>query len=101
MSANPNENIRVARLTRKEKLRAKDQPLESRQQEEEEKGDDGLDLIEEVDVLGKCNPDWQEQTLDKKRTWKEKQSAMDTLNQDLNLPKVKAGDSSGVVRVVK
>jgi hypothetical protein len=52
-------------------------------------------------VLGKCNPDWQEQTLDKKRTWKEKQYAMDTLNQDLNLPKVKAGDPSGVVRVVK
>jgi len=97
MIANSNENVRVARLTRKERS----QPLDSKHQAEEEKGDDGLDLLDEVDVLAKYNTEWQEQLLDKKKPWKEKQTAMDTLNQDLNLPKIKPGDSSGVVRVVK
>lgn len=68
---------------------------------EEEKGDGGLDLIEEVDVLGKCDTEWQERTIDKKTNWKDRQAAMETLNQDLNLPKVKLGDYSGAVRVVK
>lgn len=98
------EGKRVARLTRSEQRKAKDQALDAiiRQQEEEEKGaeDPGLDLFEPVDILAKYGPEWQDKMTELK-AWAEKKKELDALYEDCAQPKIKPGDFSGIVSLLK
>jgi len=57
-------------------------------------------LFDPVDLLAKFNGDWIEK-IGELKVWKEKKDMLDELFNDSNVPKIKAGDYSGIVKVLK
>ena len=92
------------RLTRTEQKKQKDKELDDIIKQEEEKdaaeSNPGLDLFDPVDLLAKFNGDWIEK-IGELKVWKEKKDMLDELFNDSNVPKIKAGDYSGIVKVLK
>ncbi len=58
------------------------------------------DLAEAVNILAKYGNEWQDKILELKK-WTEKKELLDALINEANVPKIKTGDYSGLVRTLK
>lgn len=71
-------------------------------EEEEKKGEvDLYDLVDAVDLLTKYGTaEWQDK-ISALKVWKEKKEMLEELLNDSNVPKIKSGDFSGLVKILK
>lgn len=91
------------RYTRTEKKQMKNQELDLIiQKEEDDKmaANAAYELAEAAEILNKYNGEWQEKILEMKK-WTEKKEQLEFLITDSNVPKLKSGDFSGLVKVLK
>ena len=61
---------------------------------------DAFDLSEPVNILANYGPEWQEKLAELKN-WKEKKEMLDALIKDTDVPRIQAGDYSGLVKLLK
>ena len=61
---------------------------------------DAYELSDAVNLLAKYGPEWEEQIVNMKK-WDEKKGLLDQLITDSSVPKIKAGDFMGIIKVIK
>lgn len=90
-------------MTRSDKQKAKDNQLDDLIKQEEEQKQmemDAYDLAQEVDLLKKYNAEFEDKVAEMKK-WNEKKEMLDQLYTDSNVPKIKAGDFSSLIQMIK
>jgi hypothetical protein len=72
------------------------------QKEEDDKmaANAAYELAEAAEILNKYNGEWQDKILEMKK-WTEKKEQLELLITDTNVPKLKNGDFSGLVKVLR